>query len=64
MMRWWMDYVLVPSLSWGDFKEEGKELKSVGESLPLCMLQLTPIAFILGNISDYIMRKVIKGMSW
>lgn len=56
-------YVRVPSLSWGDYKEEIREMKSGGESVPLHIHLLMPFAFILGNIIDFIMRKVTKGVS-
>lgn len=56
-------YVRVPSLSWGDYKEEVRELKSVGESVPLRVRLLMPFAFVFGNIIDYILRKVTKGIS-
>lgn len=56
-------YVRVPSLSWGDYKEEIRERKSGGKSVPLHIHLLMPFAFILGNIIDFIMRKVTKGVS-
>lgn len=58
-----VQYVRVPSLSWGDYKEEIREMKSGGESVPLQIHLLMPFAFILGNIIDFIMRKVTKGVS-
>lgn len=58
-----VSYVRVPSLSWNDYKEEMKELKSVGEAVPLGMHLFMPFAFILGGIIDYILRKVTKGIS-
>jgi len=56
-------YVRVPSPSWNDFKEEIKELKVGGETVPLGMLLLLPVAFVFGNIIDYVMRMVTKGIS-
>ena len=58
-----VQYVRVPSLSWGDYKEEIREMRSGGESVPLQIHLLMPFAFILGNIIDFIMRKVTKGVS-
>lgn len=58
-----VSYVRVPSLSWNDYKEEIKELKSVGEAIPLGMHLFMPFAFILGMVLDYILRKVTKGVS-
>lgn len=56
-------YVRVPSLSWNDYKEEVKELKLGGEAVPLGMHLFMPFAFILGNVIDYVLRKVTKGIS-
>jgi len=56
-------YVRVPSLSWNDYKEEVKELKSAGEVVPLGMRLFMPFAFILGNVIDFILRKITKGIS-
>lgn len=58
-----VQYIRVPSLSWGDFKEEIKEIRSDGVPVPLHIHLLMPIAFIFGNIIDFIMRKVTKGVS-
>jgi hypothetical protein len=38
-------------------------MKSGGESVPMHIHLLMPFAFILGNIIDFIMRKVTKGVS-
>ncbi len=56
-------YVRVPSLSWNDYKEEVKELKAGGETVPLGMNLFLPFAFVFGNIIDYVLRKVTKGIS-
>ena len=56
-------YVSVPSLSWNDYKEEVKELKAGGETVPLGMNLFLPFAFVFGNIIDYVLRKVTKGIS-
>lgn len=56
-------YVRVPSLSWNDYKEEVKELKAGGETVPLGMHLFLPFAFVFGNIIDYVLRKVTKGIS-
>ncbi len=56
-------YVKVPSLSWNDYKEEIKELKAGGEKVTVGLYFFMPIAFTLGNIIDYILRKVTKGVS-
>jgi hypothetical protein len=56
-------YVRVPSPSWNDYKEEVKELKLVGEAVPLGMHLFMPFAFVFGNIIDYVLRKVTKGIS-
>lgn len=56
-------YVRVPSLSWNDYKEEVKELKAGGETVPLGMHLFMPLAFVFGNIIDYVLRKVTKGVS-
>lgn len=53
----------VPSLSWNDFKEEIKELRVGGESVPFVMYLLFPFAFIFGNILDFILHKITKGIS-
>lgn len=58
-----VSYVRVPSLSWGDYKGEISELKSVGEVVPLGMYLFMPFAFTIGNVIDYILRKVTKGIS-
>ncbi len=56
-------YVRVPSLSWNDYKEEVKELQSAGEAVPLGMRLFMPFAFLLGNVIDFILRKITKGIS-
>lgn len=56
-------YVRVPSPSWNDYKEEVKELKAGGETVPLGMLLFLPVAFVFGNIIDYVLRKVTQGIS-
>ncbi len=56
-------YVRVPSPSWNDYKEEVKELKAGGEKVPLGMYLFKPFAFAFGNIIDYFLRKVVKGIS-
>lgn len=56
-------YVRVPSLSWNDYKEEVKELRLVGEAVPLGMHLFMPFAFLFGNVIDYVLRKVTKGIS-
>lgn len=56
-------YVRVPSPSWNDYKEEVKELKAGGETVPLGMHLFLPVAFVFGNIIDYVLRKVTKGIS-
>lgn len=56
-------YVRVPSLSWNDYKEEVRELKLGGESVPLGIYVFMPFAFVFGNIIDYVLRKVTKGIS-
>lgn len=56
-------YFRVPSLSWNDYKEEVKELKAGGETVPLGMHLFLPFAFVFGNIIDYVLRKVTKGIS-
>ena len=56
-------YIRVPSLSWNDYKEEVKELKLGGESVPISMFIAMPFAFAFGSIIDYILRKVTKGVS-
>lgn len=56
-------YVRVPSLSWRDYKEEIKEMKSVSQSLPLPIYLLMPFAITFGNIIDFVMRIVTKGIS-
>ncbi len=58
-----VSYVRVPSLSWNDYKEEIKELRSVGEAVPLGMRLFMPFAFVLGGVIDFILRKVTKGVS-
>lgn len=58
-----VSYVRVPSLSWNDYKEEIRELKSVGEAIPLGMHLFMPFAFIFGVVFDYILRKMTKGIS-
>ena len=56
-------YVRVPSLSWNDYKEEIKELKAGGETVSLSMHMFLPFAFVFGNIIDYVLRKVTKGVT-
>jgi len=56
-------YVRVPSLSWNDYKEEVKELKAGGETVPFGMHLFLPFAFVFGNIIDYVLRKVTKGIT-
>jgi hypothetical protein len=56
-------YFRVPSMSWNDYKEEVKELKAGGEDVPLGMSLFLPFAFVFGNIIDYILRKLTKGIS-
>ncbi len=56
-------YVRVPSLSWNDYKEEVKELKAGEETVPLGMHLFKPFAFVFGNVIDYVLRKVTKGVS-
>jgi hypothetical protein len=56
-------YFRVPSLSWNDYKEEVKELKAGGETVPLGMHLFLPFAFVFGNIIDFVLRKVTKGIS-
>ncbi len=58
-----VSYVRVPSLSWIDYKEEVKELKAGGEEVPIGMHLFKPFAFVLGNMFDYVLRKVTKGIS-
>ncbi len=58
-----LHYLRVPSISWNDYKEEMKEIKSVGEDIPLVMYLLMPISFVFGNIFDYFLRKVTRGVS-
>lgn len=58
-----VSYVRVPSLSWNDYKEEVKELKAGGETVPLGMHLFLPFALVFGNIIDYVLRKVTKGIS-
>ncbi|ESS15116.1 hypothetical protein MOLA814_00691 [Betaproteobacteria bacterium MOLA814] len=58
-----VSYVRVPSLSWIDYREEIKELKSGGEDVPFGIYLLMPLAFSLGSLIDYILRKVTKGIS-
>lgn len=56
-------YVRVPSLSWNDFKEEMKELRAGGEKIPFGMYLLKPFSFTFGNLFDYVLRKITKGVS-
>jgi len=56
-------YVRVPSPSWNDYKEEIRELKAGGETVPLGMLLFLPVAFLFGNTIDYVLRTVTKGIS-
>lgn len=56
-------YVKVPSLSWNDYKEEVKELRLEGEAFTLGMHMFKPFAFVFGNVIDYVLRKVTKGIS-
>ena len=56
-------YVRVPSPSWNDYKEEVKELKAGGETVPLAMHLFMPFAFVFGNFVDFFLRKVTKGIS-
>lgn len=58
-----VSYVRVPSLSWIDYKEEVKELKAGGEEVPIGMHLFKPFAFVIGNMIDYVLRKVTKGIS-
>lgn len=56
-------YVRVPSASWNDYKEEIKELKAGGETIPAGMYLFMPVAFVFGNIIDYVLRKITNGIS-
>ncbi|MEN3373024.1 hypothetical protein [Dechloromonas sp. ZS-1] len=56
-------YVRVPSLSWNDYKEEIKELRAGGETVPLGMHVFLPFALLFGNIIDFVLRKITKGIS-
>lgn len=58
-----VSYVRVPSPSWNDYKEEVKELKAGGENVPLGMHLFMLLAFFFGNIIDYVLHKVTKGIS-
>jgi glycosyltransferase involved in cell wall biosynthesis len=56
-------YFRVPSLSWNDFKEEVKELKSEGDRVPPGIYLFMPFAFLFGSIIDWILRAVTRGIS-
>jgi hypothetical protein len=56
-------YVRVPSLAWGDYREEVRELKAADEPVPMGMRLFMPFAFIFGSVIDFVLRKVTRGIS-
>ena len=56
-------HIRVPSVSWNDFKIELSEFRLANKAVPLHIWVFAPVAFLLGNIVDMLLRFVTKGVS-
>ena len=55
--------IKVPSLSWNDFKIELDSEREISGSIPLSAILIGPVAFTLGQLFDYLIKKITKGIS-